>query len=97
MFDPAPVTLYRQVALVTGACVVMKALNAGGGGPKRFDMPMDDFRRAFARNLVPLFRLTRPAAPQIGKAGSGAALNTSSMAGENRDTRTTPMLRRRPR
>ena len=31
--------------------------NAGGGGPKPFDMSMDDFRRAFELNVFSFFRL----------------------------------------
>ena len=33
--------------------------NAGGGGPKPFDMPMDDFRWAYEINVFGLFRLRR--------------------------------------
>lgn len=61
--------------------------NAGGGGPKPFDMPMDDFRWAFDLNLFSLFRLTQLAAPHMAKAGHGAVLNISSMAGENKNQR----------
>ncbi len=61
--------------------------NAGGGGPKPFDMPMDDFRWAFELNLFSLFRLTQLAAPHMEAAGGGAVLNISSMAGENKNAR----------
>ena len=61
--------------------------NAGGGGPKPFDMPMEDFRWAFELNLFSLFRLTQMAAPHMEAAGGGAVLNISSMAGENRNRR----------
>jgi 7-alpha-hydroxysteroid dehydrogenase len=61
--------------------------NAGGGGPKPFDMPMDDFRWAFELNVFSLFRLTQIAAPHMEAAGGGAVLNISSMAGENRNQR----------
>ena len=61
--------------------------NAGGGGPKPFDMPMDDFRWAFDLNLFSLFRLTQLAAPHMARAGHGAVLNISSMAGENKNQR----------
>lgn len=37
--------------------------NAGGGDPKPFDMPMDDFHHAFDLNVFSLFRLTQLAAP----------------------------------
>ncbi|NOD65895.1 MULTISPECIES: 7-alpha-hydroxysteroid dehydrogenase [Ruegeria] len=61
--------------------------NAGGGGPKPFDMPMDDFRWAYELNVFSLFRLTQLAAPHMQKAGGGAVLNISSMAGENKNQR----------
>jgi 7-alpha-hydroxysteroid dehydrogenase len=61
--------------------------NAGGGGPKPFDMPMDDFRWAYEINVFSLFHLTQLAAPHMAKAGGGAVLNISSMAGENKNKR----------
>lgn len=59
--------------------------NAGGGGPKPFDMPMADFRRAFDLNVFSLFRLAQLAAVEMEKAGGGAVLAISSMAGENKN------------
>lgn len=61
--------------------------NAGGGGPKPFDMPMEDFRRAFELNVFSLFRLAQLAAPEMDKAGGGAVLAITSMAGENKNQR----------
>jgi 7-alpha-hydroxysteroid dehydrogenase len=61
--------------------------NAGGGGPKPFDMPMGDFRWAYDLNVFSVFRLTQLAAPHMEKAGGGAVLIISSMAGENKNTR----------
>lgn len=61
--------------------------NAGGGGPKPFDMPMDDFRWAYELNVFSLFRLTQLAAPHMASAENGAVLNISSMAGENKNKR----------
>jgi 7-alpha-hydroxysteroid dehydrogenase len=61
--------------------------NAGGGGPKPFDMPMDTFRWAYELNVFSLFRLTQLAASHMAAAGEGAVLNISSMAGENRNQR----------
>lgn len=61
--------------------------NAGGGGPKPFDMPMDDFRWAYQLNVFSLFRLSQLAAPHMETAGGGAILNVSSMAGENKNQR----------
>lgn len=57
--------------------------NAGGGGPKPFDMSMADFRWAYELNVHALFRLTQLAVPHMERAGRGAILNVSSMAGEN--------------
>ncbi len=59
--------------------------NAGGGGPKPFDMPMDDFRRAYDLNVFSLFRLAQLAAPEMEKSGGGAILAITSMAGENKN------------
>ncbi len=61
--------------------------NAGGGGPKPFDMPMADFRRAFDLNVFSLFKLAQVAAPELEKAGGGAILAITSMAGENKNQR----------
>lgn len=57
--------------------------NAGGGGPKPFDMPMSDFEWAYRLNVFALFRLTQLCAPHMKQRGGGAVLNISSMAGEN--------------
>ena len=61
--------------------------NAGGGGPKPFDMPMADFRRAFDLNVFSLFRLAQLAATEMEKVGGGAVLAITSMAGENKNKR----------
>ncbi len=61
--------------------------NAGGGGPKPFEMPMGDFEWAYRLNVYSTFRLTQLAAPHMEKAGGGAVLNISSMAGENKNQR----------
>ena len=61
--------------------------NAGGGGPKPFDMPMEDFHRAFDLNVFSLFRLAQLAAPEIERAGGGAILATTSMSAENKNER----------
>lgn len=61
--------------------------NAGGGGPKPFDMPMSDFEWAYQLNVFASFRFMQLAAPHMQQAGGGAILNISSMAGENKNTR----------
>lgn len=80
----------RQVvdrAVEVFGCITTLVNNAGGGGPKPFDMPMEDFRWAYELNVFALFRLTQLAAPHIQSAGGGAVLNISSMAGENKNVR----------
>lgn len=59
--------------------------NAGGGGPKPFNMPMEDFRLAFDLNVFSLFRLAQLAAPEMEKAGGGSILAITSMAAENKN------------
>ncbi len=61
--------------------------NAGGGGPKPFDMPMEDFRWAYELNVFSVFRLCQLAAPHMEKAGGGAVLNITSMSGDNNNKR----------
>ena len=61
--------------------------NAGGGGPKPFDMPMEDFRWAYELNVFSVFRLCQLAAPHMKKAGGGAILNITSMSGDNKNQR----------
>ena len=59
--------------------------NAGGGGPKPFEMPMADMRFAYELNLFSLFRLCQLATPHMEQAGGGAIVNISSMSGENKN------------
>ena len=54
--------------------------NAGGGGPKPFDMPMETFVWAYELNVFSVFRLCQLCAPHIAAAGGGAILNISSMS-----------------
>lgn len=61
--------------------------NAGGGGPKPFEMPLGDFEWAFQLNVYSVFRLSQLAAPHMQKAGGGAIVNISSMAGQNKNKR----------
>lgn len=80
------------VALVSGTVAAFGKLtilvsNAGGGGPRPFDMPMEDFRRAYDLNVFSLFRLAQLAAPEMEKAGGGSILAITSMSAENKNKR----------
>lgn len=61
--------------------------NAGGGGPKPFDMSMQEFRWAYELNVFSLFRLAQFAAPEMEKAGGGSILAITSMSAENKNKR----------
>ncbi len=80
------VALVEKAASTFGRLTVL-VNNAGGGGPKPFEMPMKDFRWAFELNVFSVFRLSQLAAPHMEKAGHGAILNVSSMAAENKNVR----------
>ncbi|WP_345550259.1 7-alpha-hydroxysteroid dehydrogenase [Microbulbifer aestuariivivens] len=81
--------LLSAVELATSAFGGLTILvnNAGGGGPKPFDMPMADMRLAFELNLFSVFRLCQLAAPHMEQAGGGAILNITSMAADNKNAR----------
>ena len=79
-------TIIAETVAAFGKLTILVS-NAGGGGPKPFDMPMTDFRRAFDLNVFSLMRLAQLAAPEMAKAGGGAMLAITSMAGENTNKR----------
>ena len=79
-------TVIAETVAAFGKLTILVS-NAGGGGPKPFDMPMTDFRRAFDLNVFSLMRLAQLAAPEMAKAGGGAMLAITSMAGENTNKR----------
>ena len=76
-----------DAAVASFGSLTLLVNNAGGGGPKPFDMPMSDFEWAYKLNVFSLFRLTQLAAPHMKAAGGGAVVNISSMAGENKNMR----------
>lgn len=78
--------LVSQTAQTFGKLTILVS-NAGGGGPKPFDMPMDDFRRAYDLNVFSLFRLAQLAVPEMEKAGGGSILAITSMSAENKNKR----------
>lgn len=80
------VAVVEQVAREFGGLTLL-VNNAGGGGPKPFDMPLGDFQWAFQLNVESVFRLSQLAVPFMKAAGGGAIVNISSMAGENRNRR----------
>jgi 7-alpha-hydroxysteroid dehydrogenase len=65
--------------------VTLLVNNAGGGGPKPFDMAMDTFQWAYKLNVFSVFRLCQLCTPHMEEAGGGAILNISSMAAENKN------------
>ena len=75
----------RAVSEFDGLTILVN--NAGGGGPKPFDMPMTDMHWAFELNVFSVFRLCQLAAPNMARAGGGSILNITSMAAENRNRR----------
>jgi 7-alpha-hydroxysteroid dehydrogenase len=83
----AELTAVVDAAVASFGKLTILVNNAGGGGPKPFDMPMGDFEWAYQLNVYSTFRLTQLAAPHMKKAGHGAVLNISSMAGENTNQR----------
>ena len=76
-----------DAALAAFGKVTILVNNAGGGGPKPFDMSMDTFVWAYELNVFSVFHLTQLCAPHIQNAGGGAVLNITSMAGENKNQR----------
>jgi len=91
----APCDVTKEADLIAAVDLAVNAFggltilvnNAGGGGPKPFDMPMSDMRFAFELNLFSVFRLCQLAAPHMEQAGGGAILNITSMAGDNKNKR----------
>lgn len=67
--------------------VTLLVNNAGGGGPKPFDMPLGDFVWQYQLNVYSVFRLSQLCAPHMARAGGGAIVNISSMSGENKNVR----------
>jgi len=74
-----------DAALKSFGKITLLANNAGGGGPKPFDMPMKEFEWAFELNVFAMFRFMQMVSPHIEQAGGGAVINISSMAGENKN------------
>jgi 7-alpha-hydroxysteroid dehydrogenase len=76
-----------QAALDEYGKITILVNNAGGGGPKPFDMPLDSFVWAYELNVFSAFNLCQLCAPHMEAAGGGAILVISSMAGENKNVR----------
>jgi 7-alpha-hydroxysteroid dehydrogenase len=74
-----------QKTLDTFGKITILINNAGGGGPKPFDMPMDSFVWAYKLNVFSVFHLCQLCAPHMEAAGSGSILNISSMSAENKN------------
>lgn len=74
-------------ALDTFGKITLLVNNAGGGGPKPFEMPMDTFIWAYKLNVFSVFHLCQLCAPHMEAAGQGAILNISSMSAENKNVK----------
>jgi len=76
-----------KAALDAFGKITLLVNNAGGGGPKPFDMSMDTFVWAYRLNVFSVFRLCQLCAPHMETAGGGAILNISSMSAENKNVK----------
>jgi 7-alpha-hydroxysteroid dehydrogenase len=76
-----------EATLAAFGKVTLLVNNAGGGGPKPFDMPLGDFVWQYQLNVFSVFRLSQLCAPHMARAGGGAIVNISSMSGENKNVR----------
>lgn len=76
-----------EATLAAFGKVTLLVNNAGGGGPKPFDMPLSDFVWQYQLNVYSVFRLSQLCAPLMARAGGGAIVNISSMSGENKNIR----------
>ena len=74
-----------KAALEAFGKITLLINNAGGGGPKPFDMTMDTFIWAYKLNVFSVFHLCQLCAPSMEAAGGGAILNISSMSAENKN------------
>ncbi|MGF1486570.1 MAG: 7-alpha-hydroxysteroid dehydrogenase [Prochloraceae cyanobacterium] len=74
-----------KATLDTFGKITLLVNNAGGGGPKAFDMPMETFIWAYKLNVFSVFHLCQLCAPHMKAAGGGAILNITSMAGDNKN------------
>lgn len=83
--DETALTELVDKALAAFGKITLLVNNAGGGGPKPFDMSMDEFNRAYQLNVFSVFRLCQLCAPHMEAAHGGAILNISSMSAENKN------------
>jgi 7-alpha-hydroxysteroid dehydrogenase len=74
-----------KATLDTFSKITLLVNNAGGGGPKSFDMSMDTFVWAYKLNVFSVFQLCQLCAPHMEAAGGGVILNISSMSAENKN------------
>ena len=84
--EPAREALVSAALKEFGALTIL-VNNAGGGGPKPFDMPLGTFIWAYELNVFSVFRLCQLSAPHIAASGGGAILNISSMSAETKNVR----------
>jgi 7-alpha-hydroxysteroid dehydrogenase len=83
----AALSALAEATLAAFGKITLLVNNAGGGGPKPFDMPLGDFVWQYQLNVFSVFRLSQLCAPHMARAGGGAIVNISSMSGENKNVR----------
>jgi 7-alpha-hydroxysteroid dehydrogenase len=83
--DDADLENLVKEAIATFGKITILVNNAGGGGPKPFDMPMETFIWAYQLNVFSVFHLCQLCVPHMEAAGGGAILNISSMSGDNKN------------
>lgn len=74
-----------KAAITAFGKITILVNNAGGGGPKPFDMLMGTFIRAYQLNVFSVFHLCQLCVPHMEAAGGGSILNISSIAAENKN------------
>lgn len=76
-----------QAAVDNSGSLTILVNSAGGGGPKPFDIPMQDFRWACGINVFAPFRPSQLALPHMVEVGGGTVLDISSMSAGNKRVR----------
>ena len=87
VIEDAARKLMVERALDAFSKITILVNNAGGGGAKPFDMPMETFIWAYQLNVFSVFHPCQLCAPHMAAEGGGAILNISSMAGREQESK----------